>query len=440
MNTPDDDYGGRWPEDIYTPPRRRTGARIVAIALLLALGLLGWAAEKRYHIAARVTRNVEPAAQADPRVETLLADGERALAEGQLDLAQSDFDKASVLKERDTRVLIDEARSAIARADVPWLELRLIVADAAVERRTIKAQLDERASQAGKAADEAWSAAPHDPQALCAKLDALRLAGDLDGARGYVVAVFAQASQPETAYALAALDLAQASPPWPAVVERLRLAAAGEGSAARARAALVYALVSSGDLAGAKAELVKLEALPRPYPLLPRLHSLVAGSERIAAATPASVQTTLPDAAAADSASPLPQAAANTPPAAIGESNRPTPRSALQSAAEAMRSGDFDRAERIYQAVVTAQPNDSQALAGLGDVLRLRGDPWGAIDAYQRAIAVNPSYLPALLGLGDVQWGRGDHAAASRTYKQIIDHFPEGTYPQYVKQRGAGGP
>jgi tetratricopeptide (TPR) repeat protein len=105
-----------------------------------------------------------------------------------------------------------------------------------------------------------------------------------------------------------------------------------------------------------------------------------------------------------------------------------------------MRSGDFDRAERIYQAVVTAQPNDSQALAGLGDVLRLRGDPWGAIDAYQRAIAVNPSYLPALLGLGDVQWGRGDHAAASRTYKQIIDHFPEGTYPQYVKQRGAGGP
>jgi tetratricopeptide (TPR) repeat protein len=105
-----------------------------------------------------------------------------------------------------------------------------------------------------------------------------------------------------------------------------------------------------------------------------------------------------------------------------------------------VRGGDFERAERIYQGILAGDPNDSQALAGLGDVRRVRGDPWGAIDAYKRAIAVNPSYLPALLGLADTQWSRGDHAAAAPIYKNLVDHFPEGSYPAYVSERaGSGG-
>ena len=54
---------------------------------------------------------------------------------------------------------------------------------------------------------------------------------------------------------LAALDLAEPEPLWTTVIDRLRLAAAGEGNAGRARAALVYALAKSGDARGAKAEL-----------------------------------------------------------------------------------------------------------------------------------------------------------------------------------------
>jgi hypothetical protein len=45
--------------------------------------------------------------------------------------------------------------------------------------------------------------------------------------------------------------------------------------------------------------------------------------------------------------------------------------------------------------------------------------------------------LPALLGLGDTQWAQNDHAGATRTYKRIVDHFPDGTYPDYVTQRAA---
>ena len=112
----------------------------------------------------------------------------------------------------------------------------------------------------------------------------------------------------------------------------------------------------------------------------------------------------------------------------------------MQAALQAINRGEFERAERIYRIVAT-DPNDSPTLTGLGDVLRLRSDPWGAIDAYQRAISVNPSYLPAQLGLADTKWSRGDQAGAARTYKHIVDSFPDGMYPSYVTQRaGTSGP
>lgn len=109
----------------------------------------------------------------------------------------------------------------------------------------------------------------------------------------------------------------------------------------------------------------------------------------------------------------------------------------MQAASQAISRGDFERAERIYQGILATQPNDSQALTGLGDVLRLRTDPWGALEAYQRAIKVNPSYFPAQLGLADTQWSQGDQAGAARSYKRIVDHFPDGMYPAYVSQRAA---
>lgn len=48
---------------------------------------------------------------------------------------------------------------------------------------------------------------------------------------------------------------------------------------------------------------------------------------------------------------------------------------------------------------------------------------------------MNPSYLPALLGVADTEWASGDCGSAQRAYKDIMDCFPEGTYPAYVKQR-----
>ncbi len=413
----DDDFDdiGAYPPDTedddeyLLPRRRRAGGWVVALCMLLAVGLLGWAMTKRYVATRSESRaNTANASETDPRVESLLADGEQALVDGSLDRAQGDFDKASALAEHDPRALVGEARVAASKADVPWLKLRLLPADASEELRSTRAQLDEQAARARRRADDALAAAPNDPRALRAKLDALRLDGQADAARDYVSRLASVASQPETAYALAALDLARTGEARAggdtggetggtsvAAIDRLRQAAAAEGNTGRARAALVYALAKSGDIAGAKTELARLDALPRPHALLPDLHAFVLRSGGVG-------------------------------------------RSAAQGAASALKNGDLERAARIYQAMLTSDPTDSEALTGLGDVARLRGDSGGAIAAYRRATAANPSYLPARLGLADVEWAHGDRESAVRDYAGIEDRFPSGTYPAYVMQRAEG--
>lgn len=442
--------------DPYSVPRRRrVGGWIVALVLLLAVGVVGWALAKPY----LVTHDSGAAAGLDPRLGALLSDGEKAMSEGRLDVAQGDFDKASVLAEKDSRVLVDEARVAAAEADVPWLKLRLLPSETVDEVRTTKAELDEIVARARRFSDDAVAVAPVDVAAVRTKIDALRLAGERDAAREYVPRVIAQASQPETSYVLAALDLAEPVPLWTTIIDRLRLSAGAEGGAGRAQAALIYALAKSGEVPAAKLELAKLEALARPYPLLPSLHDFLeraspvpSGAGSAAGARPA------PSSRASAGAAGTPPAGSSAPGApVVGPSagrgpgsvaaapttavapNMNDPRAAMQAAAQALKRADFAAARQIYQGIVERNPTDSEAIAGLGDVARLQADPSAAISAYKRAIAVNPSYLPALLGLADTEWEGGDRVSAVKTYSDIVDRFPEGTYPRYVTQRAGEG-
>jgi predicted Zn finger-like uncharacterized protein len=427
-------------DDLYPAPRRRrVGGWVVAFVLLLAVGVGTWAVARPYLVA----RNAGAASRLDPRARQFIADGERAMADGNLDSAQEAFDKASALAERDAHVLLDEARVSAARADLLWLKARLLPADAADETRTTKLQLDERVARALRAANDAVAVAPEDPAATRARLDALRLAGDKDAARALVSKVISLGSQAETAYVLAALDLAEQDPLWTTVIDRLRLATAGEGNAGRARAALVYALARAGDVVAAKAELAKLDALTRPFPLLPNLHAFVDRAPAKASAIDGGVAAVVPRV----DVSALPAQKQSTPSsgasvAAAGGGTEATggeTSGGLQAAGHAIKRGDWNKARQIYEGLVARNPNDSEALAGIGDVDRAQGNPAGAIAAYKRALAVNPSYLPALLGVADTQWASGDRASATRAYKDIADRFPEGTYPSYVKGRAEGG-
>jgi predicted Zn finger-like uncharacterized protein len=420
-------------DDSYPVPRRRgVGGWVVTLVLLFAMGVVGWAVAKPYLVAHEAGT---VAAQVDPRTRSFLAEGEKAMADGSLDVAQEDFDKASALSERDSRVLLDEARIAAAKADIPWLRLRLLPPDASDDVRTTKAQFDELVVRVRHSADDALAATPDEVAAVRSKIDALRLEGDLDAARAYVSRVSGQASQPETAYVLAALDLAEPAPLWTTVIERLRFAAAAEGNAGRAQAALIYALAKSGNVSAARSELAKIDARARPYPLLPSLHAFVDRSAAPSADTSSS--GTRSETAKGPVLRATPGVTGPAPVPTGPDALSADPRVAMQAAALAIKRADFVRARQIYQAIVDRNPADSEAIAGLGDVARLQGDPVSAIVAYKRAIAVNPSYLPALLGLADTEWANGNRPLAVRTYTDVIDRFPEGTYPAYVSQRNA---
>lgn len=418
---------GSLAEEVYTPPRRRMGGWIVAAVLLIGVGIVGFVVVKPY-----LMGSTKPAGSAltplDPRAQQFLSDGERAMLDGNLVGAKENFDKASVVVDRDPRVLIDMAKLDVTLADVPWLEVKL---DAAGEAQHLaKGRLDEAIPTAKKAADDAYAAAPDDPASVRVKIDALRIEGNLADARALVARIAGGAPQPDTAYVLAMLDLAEPTPPsqYTEILERLRLAAAGEGNLGRGRAALVYALARSGDVNGARKELERLVALPRPHPLLGPLRAYLDHAPALAgtpdAGTVATIDiNTLPN----NNPNPVVNNGGSAP---AGDS-----RSLLQRAEDAKNKGDLDKAKSLYGTVVAQEPTNSEALAGLGDISERQHDFPNAKTYYQHALNVNGGFLPARIGLGNVLWESGEKAAAAKMYKEIIDSMPEGSYPPWVKDR-----
>jgi predicted Zn finger-like uncharacterized protein len=417
-------------------PRRRGVGGFVIAAVVVGAGLLVGAMWAQKNLGVTLGGKPPVAAPAvDPRVAAFFASGEKALADGNLELAKESFDKASALAEKDPHVLLGLARLAAIRADTFWLKSRLLPAEAAAadEQRITRDGLNELSATARKTADDASAVAPEDPSALRARIDALRIAGDRDGARALVGRLTAgpagRALDPETAYVLAALDLAEVEPLWSTVLERLKTASSAETGPGRARALLVFALARSGDLEGAKAEADRLGAMPKAHPLLPLLRGFVDRSK----------STAKLDAGVADAAVEVRDAgkgrhAAGGATAASGDA-----RDLVSQAEKARAKGDLEKAKGLFGQAVERNPNDSEALTGLAVIAYAQHDLAGARASYKRVIAINPNYMPAVVGLADVEWDSGDKGTAAKMYKDIVDRFPEGAYPGRVKVRAEGG-
>ncbi len=252
------------------PPRRTGAARwIVGFVLLGMFALASVTLGRRF---------LEPTQAAngagDERIGPLLQEGEKALLNGDLDAAQEQFAKASAFGEKDPKVLADLARLAAIRADISWLRVRLLP-EGDPDLGTAKRELEQAADRLQKAAGLAAAAAPNDAITVRARIDALRVQGDLAGARKLVSGVSTSGAQPDNALVLAELDLAEDKPDWATVLDRLRTALSGDQGLGRARTLLVYALARSGDAAAARAELERLSDLPRPHPLLRPLRAFV---------------------------------------------------------------------------------------------------------------------------------------------------------------------
>jgi tetratricopeptide (TPR) repeat protein len=365
-------------------------------------------------------------------VKDFLARGNQLADEGDYEAAQEELVKASALAEKDVHVLAALARLETLRADVFWLKLRLLDPQSSELVAATHRELGRRVGKARQAADRAFAAAPDDPIVIRARVDSMRLSGESDKAREWIAPVSNSASQPENAYVLAALDLSDPSPVWASVIDRLRTAAAGEREPGRAHAALIYALARADRVAEARTELSKLEAAPKPHVLLDELRAFMARFPGAAAVPSASAGP-----AAVVDVSKLPQldtsgAAEERPSAGVPGDFRV----ALAQAAAAVRSGDYGRAETLYNAALANQPGNVEALAGLGDLARRRGDAARSTQLYERVLAQNPSYLPALIASADAKWASGNRAGALVLYRRVVEQVgPNSEYGARAQAR-----
>ncbi len=360
-------------------------------------------------------------AASDQRVAAFLAEGERNLIEGDLDAAKEQLDKASALGDSDPRVARALARLANARAETPWLKLRLLTTDDP-DRDATKREYTDATERARKAVDRALALAPTDAEVIRTEVDQKRLSGDVSGARKLVDGMSSVAAQPESGLVLGALDLAEESPPWPSIIERLSKAASDEGTLGRARALLIYSLAMSGDPKRARAELGRLTALQRPHPLTGALRKLLDRIDK--GETPPLKVDDLPSLSTPGDAG------------VLGEGVPGSTSLALRQALEARTKGDSRRAENLYQSVIDKDPNNSEALSGLASLARSQGANGRAMGLFQRVVDHNPNYVPAIMSLADMKWDSGDRGAASALYARALEL---GANDPRAKERSGGG-
>ncbi|MBL8743921.1 MAG: tetratricopeptide repeat protein, partial [Myxococcales bacterium] len=355
-------------------------------------------------------------ATADARVESLLEAGEASFKDGDLDAAKEQFVKASALAEKDPRVARALARLAVVRAEIAWLELLVATADDP-GREATRRRYSEAAEVAAKAAAAASDLAASDPEVARVVCDAKRLQGDVSGARKLVDRFSSAEGQPDTLVSLAARDLAEKSPEWRSVVDRLNKAADQEGNLGRARALLVYALARSGDAKGARVELGKLGKLPRTHPLEAQLTRFVERSER------GENLTSLDDLPSVSSSKPATSASPD-----VGGGN-------LKAAQDALARGNLDQAEKLFEKVVADDPNSVEGLSGLAGVARQRGQAKRAIGIYERILSKNASNVAATVALADLKWDAGDQGAARMLYRKAIDLGVAGAIAERARSR-----
>lgn len=415
-------------EEPEAASRRARSRWIAAVVLAGIVGLVAVTVGRRYltRISPKLASKAE-VTSLDKRVAQFLSEGNRLLDEGDLEAAKEQFVKATALAEKDAAVLAALARLETLRADAYWLKLRLLDPTSQEIVQATHRELGRRVGKARSVVDQAFAVAPEDPAVLRARIDSMRLSGDSDKAREWVAPISSNPSQPENAYVLAALDLAEPNPVWSTVVDRLRTAASGEREPGRARAALIYALARANRLSEADAEFGKLEARARPHPLLDELRGFL---DRHKSLQDAGSGAGKPEAAM----DPRKLPALDTSPAPEGEPKRAAAdkpsgdfRTKLREASSAVRSGELAEAEQLFNAVLAEQPGNVEAISGLGDVARRRGDSAKAAKMYDRVLQQNPSYLPALLASADSKWDSGDRKGAVALYRRVAEQAGPGS-------------
>lgn len=391
---------------------------IIALVLLGGLALVAGTVGRDYFERFRETR--APAAQADTRVESFIAEGDELFRAGDWEEARTQYEKASALADADPAVLQRLLQVETTRADLDWLRLR-ILPQTSPEYATTAATLQERTAKLQRRVEQYQKVATAAPtvDGVIALVDALRVQGQVGAARTLVQQTSGLTNEANSAYVSAMLDVSDANPNWGSIISRLKIAVAGERGLARAQSALVYGLISAGQLDEARQQLEVLGGFKRPSPLLADLQTMLGAANAARASDVKSAPVQEPSAAASSTeAAPQPVEKGG---GAAGDLRSGDP---MADAAEARAAGELARAARLYSLALSKQPGNVAAMTGLGDVARSQGNSDIAMSHYGAALRANPNYGPAVLSCADLKWSTGDRAGAVELYRRLAGGAP----------------
>ena len=98
---------------------------------------------------------------------------------------------------------------------------------------------------------------------------------------------------------------------------------------------------------------------------------------------------------------------------------------ALAQAIALHRGGEIDNADTLYRRILTAFPDNPDALHFLGLLERQRGRFDEALQLMRRAVAIEPDYASAFNNIGNLLIERGDLAAAQESLEKALALQPE---------------
>lgn len=397
--------------------RRSSGSMRLIVGLLIGgiVVFFGVLVVQRY-----VQNKTVASTSADPRVAELVEAGEKALRDGDVDGARERFVEARRLDPKDPRTAKAMAHLSLVAAELPWLELLLLPPNDA-GRAAVTRRYNELATTADSAVNAAELAGADDPEVVLTRIDALRLLGRIAEARKLVEKVAPIATQHDTMLVMAALDLSEQQRPSASVIDRLTQCAAQEGGASRARALLIYALGRSGDFQQARAELVRLEKLPKTHPLEAALKRFVERAEK-----GEDVALRVDD---------LPSVAPGTSASAVPSADASASTNTLTAAQEALARNDLNTAERLYEKVLSTEPDNVPALMGRASVAQRQGQAQLAINYYDKAVKAAPTNAQALASLADLKWSSGDQEGAKALYRRALDAGLAGSSANRARER-----
>lgn len=319
---------------------------------------------------------------------------------------------------------LDAKHAAAATAGLALLEL------ARAEARVDEAELLETDATAAQAAGQ-------NDMAAQARRDAKRKRTEAQQgiARAKAHAARAQglaASAPETG--LAQAELALASKATPAVVERgLKTLFTAQPDDPRGLYVRAMTLLAAGKAAEAEAALAALPTLPRAlYRLAVVQHR--AGKTDAAITT---VNALLGLQATHGRGRALLAQLQRTPLASASPSPSPgepgTGPIGVESydglvarADKLAENGKTDAAVDAYKKALQAKPNGVEALSGLAYAFLDRRDYDSALAYFDAALHQSSGYSDALIGIAETYKLKGDKASAIDAYKRYIDKHPEG--------------